>query len=319
MNIILKSKFGSTLYGTQTPNSDVDYKGMYIAPLADIILKKDKETIQYNSKSHNVKGERNSKDDTDFEIIELRKFLKDALTGQTYAIDMLFTPSEFIDVTSNVWKYIQKNRDKIISKNMKPFMGYCYSQSSKYSLKGTRLGEINRIVDHIKRCDHNALLGEVMSGFSETDHIKRIQHEVRQNGKPIMETWWEIVSKKFPMNVKAKLVIEGLEKFTSTYGKRAHQAQDNDGCDWKAISHAYRCMYELEEIALFGKVTFPLKSAEKVKAVKMSKIPYSVVQDELPELMKDVTEKLERSTIISNEPDVEFWNEFIVKTYLKNA
>lgn len=38
MNKILEMKFGSHLYGTNTPNSDLDYKAIYLPTAREIIL-----------------------------------------------------------------------------------------------------------------------------------------------------------------------------------------------------------------------------------------------------------------------------------------
>ena len=38
MNLIVKMKFGSHLYGTDTENSDVDYKGVFLPSKEDILL-----------------------------------------------------------------------------------------------------------------------------------------------------------------------------------------------------------------------------------------------------------------------------------------
>ena len=43
--LIYLSQYGSHLYGLNTENSDLDFRGVYIPTLDDIILKKDKDEI----------------------------------------------------------------------------------------------------------------------------------------------------------------------------------------------------------------------------------------------------------------------------------
>ncbi len=50
MKILFKTLFGSHLYGTDTEKSDKDYKGIFIAPLSEIILKKDRHVIYESTK-----------------------------------------------------------------------------------------------------------------------------------------------------------------------------------------------------------------------------------------------------------------------------
>ena len=45
MNLIVKMKFGSHLYGTSTLLSDTDYKAVYIPEARDIILQRIQGTI----------------------------------------------------------------------------------------------------------------------------------------------------------------------------------------------------------------------------------------------------------------------------------
>ena len=38
MDLLFKTKFGSHLYGLDTPNSDTDYKGIYMPTLSQLLL-----------------------------------------------------------------------------------------------------------------------------------------------------------------------------------------------------------------------------------------------------------------------------------------
>ena len=49
-NFIIKSVFGSHLYGTDTPESDRDYKGIFIPSMEDCVLNQIKNTICFFNK-----------------------------------------------------------------------------------------------------------------------------------------------------------------------------------------------------------------------------------------------------------------------------
>lgn len=318
MNLILKTKFGSHLYGTDSPNSDLDFKGVYIAPMKDIVLNRVKETMFFNTKVSKGDGVRNTKDDTDFEVIELRKFIKDALDGQTYALDLLFTPLTFTEQYSWVWEFVHQHRDKFLSKNMEPYIGYCRHQAAKYGLKGSRLGDIIRVIDFLKQKNGDDFLGDVMEKFEQSEFVKIINHQVRVNSEWKNEKWWDIVGKKFAMNTRVKNIVTTLQGFMDKYGERARLAQKNEGVDWKAISHAYRCMYQLAEISKTGELIFPLKTADRLKKIKAGEISYQEIQDELPELINLVSRMVKDSTHLSDEPDKAFWEKFLLSVYIKS-
>jgi hypothetical protein len=249
-------------------------------------------------------------------MIELRKYLKDAIDGQTYALHLLFTPLEFTEYYNNIWAYIWLNRNKLISRNMEPYIGYCRHQAAKYGLKGSRLGEMIRLVEFLKTRNPDDTLKMVMNDFTTSEFIKLIPHQVRYNKEWKTEDWWYILGKLFAQNSAVKYVIHSCEYFMNTYGERARLAQQNEGIDWKAISHAYRCMFQLEEIADTGTLIFPLRSAEKLKAIKLGQVSYSVCQDELPQIIDRVTQKIAISPHVADKPDIKFWDDFIVSTYL---
>ena len=124
MKIIFKTQFGSHLYGTNTPSSDIDYKGVYLESLDDIILKRDLEVIHETTKEGGGRRRnlRNTKDDVETELKELRRFLFDCVTGQTYALDMIFAPYAIWEIESPEWIDIVTHREKLLSKNVQPYI-----------------------------------------------------------------------------------------------------------------------------------------------------------------------------------------------------
>lgn len=63
MNLICKIKVGSHLYGTDTPDSDEDFKGVFMPELNDILLGRIPKQFDYST---NKTGEKNTKEDTDY-------------------------------------------------------------------------------------------------------------------------------------------------------------------------------------------------------------------------------------------------------------
>lgn len=318
MKTIFYTRFGSHLYGTNTPNSDEDFKGIFIETLDNIILGRDSETMLQNSKDKNNTG-RNTKEDTDIELKELRRFIKDAMDGQTYAIDMLFANDANIIGASDEWKYITSNRDKLLSKDLKPFLGYIYKQTAKYGLKGSRLHSLKLVIDILSTLNRKQKLKEVIHLFPKNnEYIQFIEIEHRYDGKSEMLPYLKVLEKKFAYNMFIGEILDTLNNTFEKYGDRAKLAMENNGVDWKAVSHAYRACYQVMELAETGEIIFPLKQRDKILLVKNGEVPYSVVSDELVELMEIAKEKVENSTVLNDKPDRKFWDKFILDVYLKN-
>jgi len=304
LNTIFLCRFGSHLYGTNTPDSDVDWKGVYVESIENILLKKDSKS--YRS-STGDSGSRNTSADVDVEIKELRTFLNDAMSGQTYAIDMLFC-NEQNTISSNwVWNLVIENRKKLLSKNIMPFIGYCRKQAAKYGLKGTRLAALENTISTLSAFNSSIKLGKVLPLVAlEGEFVKIVKSD--------NETFFEVLGKKFQVTKSVGDVLGPLKNMWEKYGDRARKAMENDGVDWKAVSHAYRAMYEVNELLLTGKIIFPLSQSGYLIDIKTGKIPWSQINEELPELMKQV-EIASSQSKLQEKPDRQFWDEFVLDVY----
>ena len=127
--------FGSHLYGTNTPSSDKDFKGIGIPLADDIVMQR-----AFRSTHHSTKkaGQlKNDPGDIELETFSLHQFIKLCDEGQTVALDMLFAPKDLWLVTSPEWEFIVANRDKLIHRKATAFIGYCMTQAAKYGVKGS--------------------------------------------------------------------------------------------------------------------------------------------------------------------------------------
>ena len=316
MEKVFKCIFGSELYGTNTPQSDRDYKGIFKAPLSDIVLGRESHTIFENEESKRDDG-RNNPDAVDCEWIELRRFVKDCLAGQTYALDMLFSPYNMWVEYTCYWDAIILARNKLLSKDVKPYIGYCRQQATKYGLKGSRLGELIRVIEWLESLPQGDLLSEHISKLEESE-FAWVEYKVfKSQLKDTHQQFLVVLDKRFPVNATIKKMLESLNILRAKYGSRAVEAMNNENIDWKAVSHAYRCMYQLAELAETGEIKFPLKDADKLKAIKLGQIPWEKCNDELYQLMEETIKKVENSKVLPDKPDYKFWDEWIIKQYVK--
>ena len=299
INILSKIKFGSHLYGTSTPLSDTDYKGIYLPSKRDVILQTIKKSISFNSNNKNIK---NSHTDTDEEYYSLQYFIKLALEGQTVAIDLLHSNESII--TSNIWEYLKANRSKFYSKNLYSFVGYAKGQADKYGIKGSRMGSLEKVINIFQEYDPNKKLSTIKNKILSGEFVE------------ITEEFLTVNNRKFDWSAKIGYVLDILKKIYLNYGSRARDAKNNEGIDWKAISHAFRATYQVEEIVDTGNLKFPLKNSEYLKKIKSTELNFLEVSKKLEDLIKTVSDKLENSSLPET-PDTEFWNNFIVNIYEK--
>jgi hypothetical protein len=117
MNIIFRAIVGSQAYGTSTPTSDTDYKGIYLQSVDDLISFNYKEQIEIG------------KDET---LYEVRRFLQLAQSANPTILELLFSPDDCIIINSPQYQLLKSHRDKFLTKLCaNSFGGYAIAQIKK--------------------------------------------------------------------------------------------------------------------------------------------------------------------------------------------
>lgn len=105
-------------------------------------------------------------------------------------------------------------------------------------------------------------------------------------------------------------IKEGLST-APKHQEKSETNKDNGGVDWKAYCHAFRLMYEWEQLLTTGELSFPTPNRDYVLDVKLGNCNIEETQDKL-------FEEFARISKIPNtlpEPEVDFWNDWLVKVY----
>lgn len=317
MKTIVKMIHGSHLYGLNTDNSDTDFKGIYLPDTDDVLLNRYKSEIRHSTGGEH---EKNTSADIDTVIFSLPKFIKMACDGETIAIDMLHCSEPIED--SAIWQFLRDNRSKFYTRNMKAFLGYCKKQAAKYGIKGSRLAAIEQTLGYLKKKSGKDLRLDMdmvpfgLEGLkiANPDHIK-IYNGFEKNGKFVDKQIFELCGSKYDMGSKVDYVLSQVQAKYDSYGERAKKAKDNDGIDWKAISHALRAAYQLKEIYLTGDLQYPLKDKGFLLEVKQGKHDYmGVVAPELESVIEEV-ELLASKSDLPYQVDRDFWDKFLLNVF----
>ncbi|OGC77200.1 hypothetical protein A2619_01190 [candidate division WWE3 bacterium RIFOXYD1_FULL_39_9] len=307
--------FGSHLYGTNTEQSDADYKGVFIPTEEEILTGKIPKHLRYNSKEN--KRDKNTSKDIDIEMYSLHYFLELASKGETIGIDMLHCPEPFSIITSTEWQYLRKHRAEFYTKNLQAFVGYCRRQAAKYGIKGSRLSAAKRVADFLWDSVHSdkidtTRLKHVWEHLPTGEHI----HFIDKNEITPFRMY-QVCGKYFLETVSIKEVYLSLRKFYDEYGHRAKLAEQNQGIDWKAISHALRAANQLLQIYTIGDIVYPLHCAQYLKDVKQGKLDYqSDVAPTLEEIMNKV-EKLSELCTLPEKINRKRWEGWLCDTIKK--
>lgn len=321
MDLIVEMRYGSHLYGTDTPQSDIDLKSVYVPSARDILLQRVRPTIVLVPPR--LPGQKSAPGEVERETYSLQRFLGLLAEGQTMALDMLFAPDSAMTVApAPLWHEIQANAHRLVSKRASAFLGYCRRQANTYGVKGTRVAAARKALEVISageaRIGAAAKLGEMageLEALTATEHIAFVERPL-PGGATLRHL--DVCDHKAPFTASIKTAREMLERLVDEYGQRALQAERNEGVDWKALSHAVRIGREAVELFETGRIVFPLRYAAHLLQIKLGELPYVQVADEIERLLGEV-ETAAAASSLPEEPDRAFIDELVARIHAQRV
>lgn len=296
--VVVEMVFGSHLYGTDTPESDQDFKGVILPTKREVLLGKIPNTLASSTGDDKIK---NVKGDVDRDWYSLHYFIKLCCAGETVALDMLHAP--VLLQSSDIWQRLISNRELFYTKSLKALLGYLMKQSARYGQKGSRINAMQLVLDALKG-QHGMRLMDIWDSLPTGEHIHKLDDEPY--------SFYRVVGRKFVERMKVEEVHKIVAEIYEKYGLRAREAAENKNIDWKALSHAARAAMEIIEIFKYGTIIFPMKEADLLKDIKAGKLDYpNVVAPMLDDLI-DECNRLSEASDLPEKVNRKFWDDFIV-------
>jgi hypothetical protein len=266
---------GSHLFGTSTPRSDQDFKGVHLPSGEAILLQRAEEVIDRGIVAK--QGTKNTAEAVDEQSFSLQKFFAMLAKGDTVATEILFAPPLEADPR---WPGIQAVGRSLLNRECKGFVGYCVRQAAKYGIAGSRMASVRRLLDLLEAetgagrgGQRLASMADVLCSFADGQEHAAWVNSPGANGEDL----WQIdcCDRKMPMTVTIGEARKVYARVWETYGERARAAAANEGIDWKAISHAVRVARQAIELLTTGHITFPRPDAAQLLAIKQGDMPYA--------------------------------------------
>jgi hypothetical protein len=319
MTALVRMQFGSHVYGTNVPTSDLDFKAVHLPDARDILLQRVRPTISVSSKADRT--QKNTAADTDFESFALQKYMALLLEGQTVALTMLFTPDRWLLEITPLWDEIRANRHLWLHSGVSAFAGYCRQQANKYGIKGSRVAASRAVVvtlEHlIEKCGHLAKLRDVWDDIQALvdtgiEHVGVVTEASPRLGASVRML--EVCNRKAQEHVTLKEAHKIFKHLFDEYGQRALQAERQEGVDWKAMMHALRVSREAEELLLHHTISYPRPEAELLLRVRKGELPYKQVAELLEGGLVRL-EECQRLSTLPAEPDRAAAEELVAAVY----
>jgi hypothetical protein len=334
---ILRVVAGSQAYGTNTPESDLDIRGIFIP------------NEKYHIGFQNVEQVEDKKDGNDTVIYALKKYIKQAATqASPNSLEIIYSPEDCIIETGKYYDELYKNRHLFLSKKIRySYIGYAYSQIKRIEthrrwLLNPQKSEPNRedfglpkaksLINREQIGAFYVLLSHLLKEIAElNDLYDAVQEALCSEDFP----GWEgiVQSRGIPddaLPVVKELVeasdnfIHALQKeqayhrqlsewkkyqeWLRTRNPKRAELEKKFGFDTKHASHLVRLIFQGEELLKTGNLSVRLKNADQVKNIKSgiwlddTQITYDKVKEFLNTKEESFKKLYKECTILPEKP-----------------
>jgi hypothetical protein len=334
---LFKCIVGSQAYGTSTPHSDMDYKGIYAQHPDDLL------TFEYKEQQEI------SKDECYYEI---RRFLELARTANPTILEMLYSNDDCILEKNPALNILFENRDKFLTKKcLHSFGGYAIQQIQKASGLDKKMnwekqrvtrkkpidfcyayesGKTMQLLDYIEKHD----LNQKYCGLVALHHFKDSYALYYDFGQ-------EFKYKGISMDTSNSIRLSSVEKDTEPltiiyynkdgyamhcrdfkeYGiwKKNHNKQryvdvkgHNQKLDGKNLLHTRRLLDMAIEIATEGTINVRRKNSDYLLDIRRGNYDLKKIIEEAKNDVKKLDELFEKSSLPEN-VDQKFINDILLE------
>lgn len=291
---IFLCKGGSHAYGTNTPSSDLDVRGLAVAPIGYYL------GILNSFEQAEIKG------DPDVVIFDIRKFIKLVLDTNPNVIELLFIDSADWFKTTKQWEMLYEHRDSFISKRAKyTFSGYAISQLKR--IRTHRSWLLNPPTKKPERKDYG------LSDAMKINESEMGAYDVLiKQGEQVPENVLTILNKE-KHYAGAKRNWDQYQSWKNSRNPARAELEAKYGYDSKHAVHLVRLMRMAKEILEGRGVIVKRKDdQEELLAIRNGAWSYEQLIEWAEKTEKEI-EKLFESTKIANEPNYAVAEDICIK------
>jgi len=336
--VIYLTLYGSKAYGTDTPTSDEDYKGVAIPP------KQYFYGFQHKFEQAELK-------EPDTVIYDIRKFFNLASNANPSIIETLYTDDKDRVLVSPIGEILLANRDRFLSKRVRyTFAGYSRSQLNRIQLhrryllnppthfptrKEFGLPEETLIpADQLIAAEAEIkkelekyqfdFLGELSEPMKIM--IRNSMSDILTDLKISKDDQWLAASRKVGFNdnfiefMKKERAYKNLKTEWDNFqtwkkNRNVKRAADEAkfGYDAKHAYHLIRLMRMCREILTTGKVIVKRPDREELLAIRNGAWSYEQIVEFAEREDKDLQLVYETSNVLPKTPDIKFLDNLCVE------
>ena len=294
-NIILKVRTGSHLFGTNTPESDLDMEGVYMPPPAIVYglstYRGMFKEVNLGVASKDETG-RNTSDAVDYKIREYRHFAHLALQNNPNILNCLFANDQNVLYQNEYGENLRNHAYLFPNQGAYGrFMGYAHSQRMKMK---------------VKPANHAALTAAemILNGYDKAEilvNVARADESVFKDGGPGKHIG--IGDIFLDRGIKVSRALTVIRNRLERVSARA-VLWEKHGYDTKFASNLVQILMEGLDLVRTGRLKFPLEGAEEILAIKQGRFTIEEVHARSKGIEDEIRAAMQ-STSLPKEPRFE--------------
>lgn len=278
---ILKYPVGSRLYGTNTPDSDEDYAGVFVASkeyylgLGHI----EQQDLSEISKLSNGKNDSNA---VDCVLYELRKFVKLALDNNPNIIEQLMIPSSTLIHDTVCGRMLLGHRHLFPHTGcFDKFVGYASSQKKKMIIKSDNMNVIKVSHEYLQKFEPPTMIADIEDELQAHIASQKLYITINKQHVKIGDI---SIQRNGTIRSEIRKLKDRIERFSGRY----ELLVEKYGFDTKFASHLIRLLLEGKELLQTGEIKFPLQYAPELLSIKKG----NLTVNEVLELATEIEDEL---------------------------
>lgn len=298
--ILFLTLHGSRAYGTATPDSDYDIRGVCIPPRK-----------YYTGYLHRF-DHLERKEPHDFALYELQKFCKLAADCNPNIIELLYVPESKWLYSTLAWRILVAHRHLFLSKK------------AKFTFSGYAISQLKRIVNHYHWLHALEPIKPTREEFDLPTQMKLTVSEEQVVYKLLHKGVFgdpSAIQDYLTKEQRYRAAYDRWETYTKWKANRnpyRHDLEMKYGFDVKHAQHLIRLMRMCKEILTTGEVLVERPDAEELLDIKRGKWSYQELIN-WAEDMDASLEELYKTSTLQKEPDrnaIDLLCQHIVVQYL---
>lgn len=256
--IVVLFKAGSHFFDLNGPNSDTDYRGLYIDRFQDC-FESSRKTHLIDYKTNETHG-KNTKGDIDFTLFSMTTFFKLLKSGDFNMMELLFTPEDKIIYKTPLFDELVSYRENLLVNDISSFLGFIKKEYKRYGVSIYHYKIQEDFLKLLNQWEDHAPLKKYWKEITEFSKDKegiRFTTSKINNSDHTREIPSIVIAERLYQNtVRIDYVKDSIKGVISRYGHRQKNMAES-GVEYKGLYHTLRLIYEANDLYDLGRFEIP--------------------------------------------------------------